>query len=991
MEENTDFVADEHFTNSQDASVVEASEASNYSLGSGYGVTTSGVSPVEPGLYRRPLNVEVMDYYNSFNDVTEPVFSNYERDEILQTHPSDQSKPILNKVISDRESVASAEKTFSLCMEQSQVIREQYNLPQLDLEYDFPQPSTFGQYLTRLRRSYLNKAGWKKISITVDDCHTETAYITPLNLALREMLQKFGGVNELRGFSRSERDGSRCYSSILDSQIMEQDTNVAPIDGKVLYFSLYADGTQLSESGTTEATVFRVRIDNLPKASNVWRTIGMIIRKKDGTASEKTIQRKRKLMQRLVFHIINPVATNPYILESTYCRISSLVCDQPQERDLTCLLRSNTFRNCSMCRNMFGACVEIGHETPLSCASAGNQHMEETLQQPSTPGKRGSSEIPFSSNGSKTELYADENSFDNTPRSVQHTVTAQLELAVLERVLVDGYSAEWPLYLSVINSINGDVASYISSLKEFLRHECAREIPPALVCLPLFGTPPFRFYKSFTYDLLHVVDLGLVRTFADNVHAVIAHRNYRSNVYKSTILSAANRRILSLPSLPRVNRYSPFRTSKEEKQAPFTGNHWRNMVPLLWYALLGLNRQAPPDNDDLFITALSLDRFVSGLRQVNESKSGSFSFTMRHVDSITYYGMECCQSMKNVFDMAETTKQHRTMTHLAEYLKQYGNLLYGDSSTNESLHKGLKKAVHASNMKGSALALQVLQTNCLAEYMEERNDEGENQFYFKDDVITNNSFTSKREEILSSQQSVHAYEKNYEIAGVLCADIDDLSSNIRSDPDNIVQNLVQPSNNVQLRRRYHLIRSASITAYLPLFDINATPVKQLIRNELKQDCYWNYLDAVQYQPVNMHPFSHRPQVMFGMIQAVLNSKPLTSNDSDELCYPVCIIRRMENSAPSAGNKRIVNEFGYKRLKYAEGNSNDIWLDYVPLHNVMRKVCIFPDPKWLMEYHNDLFATYNRRTETRQYRKDIRFFMMKNVRESWRGLPFLGNA
>lgn len=943
---------------------------------------------------RRPLNVELMEYYNSFNDEIEDLFPMYENDNILNIHPSDQSKPLINKVILERESVSSAMKTFNVCMKQNRLIREQFGLPQLDMEHDFPGAFEFGKYINRVRRCFMNQVGWKNVSIKIDESYVETGFILPLDLALRELLQKFGGENGLKIFTPSHRNGSRCYSSILDSQVMEVDQNIEPGNGKALYFSLYVDGTQVTQNGATEAIVFRVRIDNLPKAKQVWRTVGLLVRNKNGTSNNEISDKKRQVFQRLLYQIIKPICLNPYILENVYVRISSVLADQPQERDLACLLRSNTFRNCSACRNLFGSCVEREYDDqqfpPMESNPAPTEPMD--AHQPGTSSNNyASAQIPFLSNASNAFHYADEDSFNNTPRSVKQTVSAQLELAVLKRVFLNDHPTQWPLYQSVINSIHssdGDITSHMLSLRNFLRHECAREFPPALACLPSFGTPPFRLYRSFPYDTLHVLDLGLTRNLADHVHLKMSDSSYRGQLSKSDLIAIANRRMLNLPSLPRVNRYSPFRMTHNEKQAPFTGTHWRNIVPFLWYSLLGLNQGCKPDEDPVFITALSLDRFSAALRQVNENKYESSCFTEIKIMEIEQFGKECSQLMKNLFDIPETTKIHRTMNHLGEYLRMYGNIIYGDTSSNESLHKGLKESTNATNKKGGSFALQLLQANCLAEYMEEMEDKDKDDYYYKDVIEFGNPYNSKYEQISASLESKNRYKNSFELAGVLLADVSDVLSAVGDDPDKIIEVLLTPKNIVQLRRQYQLIRATNITAYLPVSDKNATPTKQILRNEQKNDGYWNHLNGVKYISSALKPTAERfPHIRFGMIQSILYSRPVGTDSSTDPSSPICVIRRMEEAMPDDGNRRLVKDFCYTRLKYVI-DVDDVWLDYIPLENVLQKVMILVDPVWFARFTKNPAATFKRSSENKQFREAARFYWMKNFRLSWRGQPII---
>lgn len=972
-------------------------------------------------LHRRPLNVEVFEYYDGFHDELKPVFECYSSDDLLSHDPCDQSKPLIHHVIHNREPVASALRTFQVSMDQMETVRQQYDLPTLDFQLEFPYSFDFSTYISRLRRSFLNQSGWHEVRINIDDEYQEIGFLSPLDVVLREMLKKFGGAEGLQQFRSTEKDGSRCYSSILDSTLIENDERFIPINGKPIYFSIYVDGTQITSNRATEAIVFRVRIDNLPKGQQVWRTVGILVRKKYGTESVGISEKKRRVVHRLLFQMIKPLCLNPYIQDGVCARISCLLVDQPQERDLMCLLRANTFRNCSSCRNMFGSSVERAqeytgvpeneddvmheenevdgdaydvnqdgsdlpqddHDVPddVPCSNC-SIHQTEENETGSNNEPSENSNVPFNSPSDSVKMYADEDSFNCTPRDVEETVGRQLEMAVLTQVLKDGDTVDSHLHKSVINSVattNFSIPIYISDLKRALRHECAREFPSVLACLPLLGTPPFRLFKSVAFDALHVLDLGLSKSYADNMHITVSQSSYHGTLRKTDIMKIANSRVLKLPYLPRVNRFAPFRAHVTDKQAPFTGAHWRSLVPFFWYVVLGLNQTKPPDEDDLFITGLHLDRFYATLRQVNKLTSESNGFNIAEINRIEKFGRLSCQLMKRICDQPETTKQHRTMYHLSEYLQMYGNVSFGDTGSNESLHKGLKKSSIATNKKGYSLGLQILQVNCLPEYMEEE-DLHSDGLCFRDRVITDNIFVSKYDEITSSANSLEKYNETYFLSIMLGADVEKVAIGASDDPDAILQCILNTKNEYELSRKYTLVRVAQLTCYLPIRDFHATSVRQVIRCEQKHDVFWNYMDAVQYQQKRVEPFGNRPLLHFGFIQAILYSKPLHSCSSEEDLQPICMIRRLERAEPEDGNKRIVEDFQYTRLQYEIGDQ-DANLDFVPLQNIMKKVFILPDLRWLSTYYDDFSLHYDRKYDDQSFRKNAKFFHMKNVLES----------
>ena len=270
----------------------------------------------------------------------------------------------------------------------------------------------------------------------------------------------------------------------------------------------------------------------------------------------------------------------------------------------------------------------------------------------------------------------------------------------------------------------------------------------------------------------------------------------------------------------------------------------------------------------------------------------------------------------------------------------------------------------------------------MAEYMEEKSSKRD-ELHFRDLVISDNNFKSKYDELTASLQTKTQYNDNYTLSVALGADIEQIENEVGEDPDEILERLLEPPTTTRLHRHYQLNRVCAITAYLPIGDCNSTAIKQSIRCELKDDVHWNYLEGVQYQSRQLKPFGSRPLLCFGFIQAVLESRPYPGGTVQQPCSHVCIIRRLEQTPAEQGNIRIVEEYGYTRFQYMMGTM-DVNLDVVPLENIMRKVLILPDIYWLSSYYDSIEVIYAREYEDQRFRKEAKFFLMKNFRESWIG-------
>ena len=70
---------------------------------------------------------------------------------------------------------------------------------------------------------------------------------------------------------------------------------------------------------------------------------------------------------------------------------------------------------------------------------------------------------------------------------------------------------------------------------------------PALAAFPGLGSHPFYFYQSIAFDILHVMDHGVLRIIPDNMHKIFTRQEYSALGDKSTLIRTANQRLVDLP------------------------------------------------------------------------------------------------------------------------------------------------------------------------------------------------------------------------------------------------------------------------------------------------------------------------------------------------------------------------------------------------------------------------------------------------------------
>ena len=65
-----------------------------------------------------------------------------------------------------------------------------------------------------------------------------------------------------------------------------------------------------------------------------------------------------------------------------------------------------------------------------------------------------------------------------------------------------------------------------NTASRYLNEICAQRYPPVLAAVPGCGSWPYRLYSSVALDILHVMDLSILRLIPDGACEVIANREY---------------------------------------------------------------------------------------------------------------------------------------------------------------------------------------------------------------------------------------------------------------------------------------------------------------------------------------------------------------------------------------------------------------------------------------------------------------------------------
>lgn len=104
---------------------------------------------------------------------------------------------------------------------------------------------------------------------------------------------------------------------------------------------------------------------------------------------------------------------------------------------------------------------------------------------------------------------------------------------------------------------------------------------------------------------------------------------------------------------------------------------------------MGLRPSKPPDDDELFQSALGLNLVHSVARGINRSTK-EVSRTASEIRETQHRFQKVFSRFMKYFRVKESTKLHRLISHVSEQLHLFGSFRISDTGPNESLHKGVK-------------------------------------------------------------------------------------------------------------------------------------------------------------------------------------------------------------------------------------------------------------------------------------------------------------
>ena len=882
----------------------------------------------------RDIRAEVFKYYSSFDDSSPAVY----KGDILFPEPTEQCMSFFEECLLSRHSRGVTIRQYNVLRASLEAYANACGGPVPDLVRLYPSGEAFVKAVENYRRKIVQDQKWNKAKIKLKGIE-HCGYFIDLLDSADDMIADGGGVSELKPFAQKrDRSGARLFSHPLNCNgIEEHEAHLLP-GVPPCYVSIYCDATVVSGSGSQDCTVLRMRIENGNGKESDWKDIGLIPKLdlnnlKSPKAHHTSL--RMELFQRFMFLVFRKTAALSYDetrKKGYQIRLFSIICDQPQERQFLSLFRSvKTDRICSHCR------------------------------------------FSFKTGSGYGEI-----------RDPVRTVSAQLDAAILERMKDAGWkelpSPRWKLMRTYSNTYRNRL---LRELKDYLGNESAHQMPPALAVLPGMLKCPGSLYYLPGFDRLHVLDLGITRLYLDKLYEMLDDISIRGSNYRGTLIDIANNRISALSPSSGVRALRPFISSSKESRANFTGKQVRSVVPFLWFAVIGLNSRDVPDNDPIYITALMLDFFYSVVCGVNKESS----YSLMTEEDISVIGV-CADQLVKMFEKligpSANTKLNRVQAHCAENFRRFGPPSVTDTAHNESLHKGIKGSYKSTNRRQRLISQQILKINLAAELLRESGTSrtettGHLKFPSNSPLRTSelNAFIPSN---FQTRQAIIEQETSAKyIAESLLKAQREKKAN--SDIQDFYVALSTGCKAGHSNNLFDVLHKATIAANIEWIRQEEVYIRQTIYAGSNFANWGARHDSIYFKSDFENVVCNlQSDLHIGMLFMLLRLHKSTINEERRPPH-VAVVIKMENISPQIGNKRIVEDFKFKRLCF-QRDQDDVKLTVVPFHKIVRRVEVVPDIYYYMKspIRSNLnqfeLPTYYY-ADTPEKRLDSKFFVVKH--------------
>ena len=501
-----------------------------------------------------------------------------------------------------------------------------------------------------------------------------------ITCVLKEVLQD-AGEDAICDPVEEYVSNERCFSNPMNAKGAEQLHGALPRGVMRVFFAVLR-WNSLVQVWFPNKNIVRVRFDNIKGHINPWHELAICPSVRSSTimpgGSADLSRLRAQVFHRFLFLVLQPAIESRAQELKIYGNLISLhllmvVVDQPQERVLFGLKNVNSFRDCSLC---FAESKPVANDLIAAEMDWIKASEDYGLCDQESTGK--SSFCCETHSGQSAAM-----------RDVQKTTVASLVAsgATLKNTTI-----------SMTKSLAGKSLANMS----------AHPYPPAIAAFPGMASGLGHLYKSIAFDLLHVMDLGILRMFGDHTYKFLQKPSYAAHGTKAELIRILNQRFMDLPYGCAVPRRAIFLTNKGEVQSGMTGKVRRACVPFLCVVLLGINPTVDPDNDKLIQTALLMNEVYCEMKGMNLRPSRQ----VRTLKNIVQFQEKCKELGKLImetFNVPECTKLHRLMHHFKDHYVHFGDLFYGTTGENEAMHKDTKAAYGATNRQEHLTSYQMLQ------------------------------------------------------------------------------------------------------------------------------------------------------------------------------------------------------------------------------------------------------------------------------------------
>ncbi|KAI0557494.1 hypothetical protein FGB62_294g06 [Gracilaria domingensis] len=701
--------------------IVENEEVNNVDNG------IESVSATPEFLPRSPLPdtgcaaVRTWVFFNSLEDTHEELFSEVKTLSPPIEHLSSASRASIRHCTENYLTEGEAKGLYHYACEIQRDSPAEYH----SFRGDFQTAEAFSSYLQRARKYRARSEGWKRAVIKTEHGLNRTGVFRPVLRLLLEVINSAGGSKAVVRFREDTERGERVYSNIGNGDALKEYQNAIGDAGIPVLIDLYSDSTTMSSSGTQSANNVRVRFSNIRGFDKIWHEIGIapVLSKSSEILSQtKRREEKNELWHRFIFLSLRDIMASSHTgiaIDGVrlYPRLGVHVAYQVQERPASGLKGHDSYYDCSHCL------------TP-------SKRKRVSLSENTAPKKKSlRRDFDIESQGTSSQLCSEQSEADTTKhcnevlevreiqlsahtfpqRDVYKTVSAQLKVAKTKKKSPGTFVHQSP----------------IRDCIAFLDGHSALRFPSVLGAFSGAASPPYRLYSSIGFDMLHVLEHGTMRQLTDNAYMVFEKAPEYYGMSRAYAVDIANQRIMDLPAVCRLRKFSPFRKGPNEKHAGVTGLMRRELNPYLWVSVMGISKSTKPDEDRLVQVFLKLDWFHRQLIGANVGPHRS-KRTLKDIQKIGKLGYEVGKEVTVLLDSSVTTKNHRTMFHISNHLFDYGCVRKGSTDANETLHKLTKAGYNATNKHLLNLAPQLLKarTKFVAQ------DEGRSHFAVKTLLLT---------------------------------------------------------------------------------------------------------------------------------------------------------------------------------------------------------------------------------------------------------------